>query len=267
MAKIYFTNYGLELARAKIFNSLQLNEQLNIFDVFELSSGDYLPKSKMNDGKYSVYGGGGFTNATHNEYNVEKKTLGIGRVGARCGCCFIIEPRSWVTDNALFISKLKREYDYSFLMHYLNHLDLNKFANQSAQPVISQRGIAKCIIPDISIDEQRKIALTLDAIENGKEFDDIYDLSSVLKVEKNLSVLQEELTLQQTYLQQLRQSILQEAVQGKLTQQNPTDEPANKLLERIKAEKQKLIKEGKLKKEKELSTITEDEMPFELPKG
>lgn len=60
--------------------------------------------------------------------------------------------------------------------------------------------------------------------------------------------LENEINHQQTYLQQLRQSILQEAVQGKLTQQNPTDEPASKLLERIKAEKQQLIATGKLKK-------------------
>ena len=56
-------------------------------------------------------------------------------------------------------------------------------------------------------------------------------------------------------------------MQGKLTQQNKDDEPADKLLQRIKAEKQKLIATGKLKKEKELPPITENEIPFELPKG
>jgi type I restriction enzyme, S subunit len=76
-----------------------------------------------------------------------------------------------------------------------------------------------------------------------------------------------EIDQQQTYLQLLRQTILQEAVQGKLTKQDPTDEPATKLLKRIKAEKEKLIKAGKLKKEKELPPITEDEIPFELPEG
>lgn len=65
----------------------------------------------------------------------------------------------------------------------------------------------------------------------------------------------------------LRQAILQEAVQGKLIKQNKDDESAEKLLQRIKAEKQKLIAAGKLKKEKELPSITEEEIPFELPKG
>jgi type I restriction enzyme S subunit len=60
---------------------------------------------------------------------------------------------------------------------------------------------------------------------------------------------------------------LQEAVQGKLTKQAPTDKPATELLKRIKAEKEKLIKAGKLKKEKELPPITTEEIPFELPEG
>lgn len=76
-----------------------------------------------------------------------------------------------------------------------------------------------------------------------------------------------EISKQELYLQQLRQSILQEAVQGNLVAQDPEDEPAEQLLQRIKAQKQQLIKEGKLKKEKELPPVTADEIPFELPKG
>lgn len=80
-------------------------------------------------------------------------------------------------------------------------------------------------------------------------------------------IIQAELLNQENYLTLLRQSILQEAVQGKLVPQDAKDEPAEKLLQRIKAEKARLIKEGKLKKEKELPPITEEEIPFELPEG
>ncbi len=66
---------------------------------------------------------------------------------------------------------------------------------------------------------------------------------------------------------QLRQAILQAAVQGKLVPQNPHDEPASVLLERIRVEKAKLIKAGKLKKEKPLPSITQDEIPYDLPNG
>lgn len=65
----------------------------------------------------------------------------------------------------------------------------------------------------------------------------------------------------------LKQTILQLAVMGKLVRQNPNDEPAAVLLERIAAEKDRLVKEKKIKKQKPLPEITEDEKPFELPAG
>ena len=67
--------------------------------------------------------------------------------------------------------------------------------------------------------------------------------------------------------QDLKNSILQLAIQGKLVPQDANDEPASVLLERIKAEKKKLIEEKKIKKEKPLAEITEDEMPFEIPES
>ena len=67
--------------------------------------------------------------------------------------------------------------------------------------------------------------------------------------------------------EKLRKSILQAAIQGKLTEQLPEDGDARELLEEIKAEKALLIKEGKIKKEKPLPEITEDEMPFDIPEN
>lgn len=65
----------------------------------------------------------------------------------------------------------------------------------------------------------------------------------------------------------LKQTILQLAVMGKLVPQDDNDESATKLLERIAAEKAQLIKDGKIKKQKQLPAITDEEKPFELPKG
>ncbi|MGI2116828.1 restriction endonuclease subunit S [Shewanella oncorhynchi] len=65
----------------------------------------------------------------------------------------------------------------------------------------------------------------------------------------------------------LKQTILQLAVMGKLVEQDPNDEPAAKLLERIAAEKAQLIKDGKIKKQKPLPAITDEEKPFVLPEG
>ena len=68
-------------------------------------------------------------------------------------------------------------------------------------------------------------------------------------------------------VKKLRELILELAVRGKLVPQNPNDEPASELLKRIQAEKAKLIAEGKLKKEKPLVPIGENEKPFKLPSG
>lgn len=68
-------------------------------------------------------------------------------------------------------------------------------------------------------------------------------------------------------IDQLKQTILQLAVMGKLVPQNPAEEPASELLKRIAKEKAQLVKEGKIKKQKASPSITDDEKPFELPNG
>jgi len=88
-------------------------------------------------------------------------------------------------------------------------------------------------------------------------------------MDKEQSELITEIEYQQTLLKKLRQSILQEAIDGKLTttwrKENPDVESASILLEKIKAEKEQLIKEKKIKKQKPLPSISEDEIPFDIP--
>ncbi len=109
----------------------------------------------------------------------------------------------------------------------------------------------KIFIP--SIEEQKKL---VDFINN-------------LKIKHN--ALLHEIQTQKQLVTQLKQSILQEAIQGKLTadwrEQNPDTEPASELLKRIKAEKEKLINEKRIRKEKPLPPITPEEIPFDLPDG
>ena len=106
-----------------------------------------------------------------------------------------------------------------------------------------------CAIPPLS--EQKRI---VEKIEELMPLIEKYG-----KAEEQLSKLNAE------FPDKLRKSILQQAVQGKLTERDPADEPASELLKRIKAEKEALIKAGKIKKEKPLPKITEDDKPFDIP--
>lgn len=107
------------------------------------------------------------------------------------------------------------------------------------------------IMPVPPVEEQKRIVAKIEEVlEKIEEYD---------KAEKELS------ELENLFPQDMKKSILQYAIQGKLVEQNLNDEPASVLLEKIKAEKEQLIKEKKIKKEKSLPKITEEEKPFEIP--
>ena len=133
-----------------------------------------------------------------------------------------------------------------------------------------QTALNAIIFPLPPLAEQNRI---VDAINGLLPFLRSYD-----RAEKKLTALNTE------FSEALKKSILQEAVQGKLVPQDPSDEPAEVLLERIRAEKQRLIKEGKIKKDKHESVIfrrdnshyekldgvercIDDELPFEIPEN
>ncbi|WP_159637957.1 restriction endonuclease subunit S [Sphingobacterium composti Ten et al. 2007 non Yoo et al. 2007] len=96
-------------------------------------------------------------------------------------------------------------------------------------------------------------------------------LEKILTIKGKSNILKQEIEYQKQLLSQFKQAILQEAIQGKLTEnwrvKNPNVEPASELLKRIKAEKTQLIKEKKIKKEKELAPISKEETPFEIPEN
>jgi type I restriction enzyme, S subunit len=96
-------------------------------------------------------------------------------------------------------------------------------------------------------------------------------IKQINKGRTKLALAQHEITHQQSLLAKLKQAILQEAIQGKLTADwraaHPDVEPASQLLHRIQAEKARLIASKKLRPEKPLPKITPAEIPFEIPKG
>ena len=96
-------------------------------------------------------------------------------------------------------------------------------------------------------------------------------ITKINKARSSIAIANREITHQETLLAKLKQAILHEAIQGKLTADwrtaNPDVEPASQLLHRIQAEKDRLIAEKKIRKEKPLPEIISEEVPFEIPKG
>ena len=129
-----------------------------------------------------------------------------------------------------------------------------KEATGTAQKGFYLNQSAESLIPVPPLSEQHRIVAKIEEL--------LPYIERYGKAETHLTALNT------TFPEALKKSILQEAVQGKLVPQNPDDEPASVLLERIRAEKQELIKAGRIKKDKHESVIvTRDKIPYEIIDG
>lgn len=137
------------------------------------------------------------------------------------------------------------------------HIYLSYFKDLVLVPLM--RGSANV---SLTIKSLGTAQIHLPTIERQKQI-----VEHVTKIELERSELDKSIQEQQLIINLMREKILQLAVQGKLVSQDPNDEPASVLLERIKEEKERLISEEKLKREKPLTEIGEDEKPYELPEG
>jgi len=124
---------------------------------FKIKSGSQLSAKNMIEGIYPVFGGNGIS-GYHNEYLFEDSRIVIGRVGAYCGNVHSTLPQSWITDNALYIEEKKVNYENGYLIYMLRNLNLNKYASQSGQPLISFGRIKNVKIPLPLLPTQKKIA-------------------------------------------------------------------------------------------------------------
>ena len=162
--------------------------------------------------------------------------------------------------------------DPSYIVNYLKspYVDnlINSITYGVKMPRVGTETMTSLLVPIPPLEEQRRIVEKIDEVASAVS---AYDVA----YQKNEA-------LNSTFPEALKKSILQEAVQGKLVPQDPSDEPAEALLERIRAEKQRLIREGKIKKDKHESVIfrrdnshyekrgseevcIDDEIPFEVP--
>lgn len=185
---------------------------------------------------------------------VDNEDILFAMIGSIGNPVIVKKDREFSIKNVALFKKSKFisvKYLYYYLLHIQEILKSN--ASGAVQSFVSLSTLRTYLFALPPLTEQQRIVEKLEEI-----------LPLVEDYGKNEEILSE---MNKKLPKQIRQSILQYAVQGKLVPQNPNDEPASKLLKRIKAEKEQLIKDGKIKKEKSLAPISEEEIPYELPQG
>ena len=250
---------GWEWCRLKHICSMQAGKNISASKIF-LDKSDSHP--------YRCVGGNGLRGHTES-FNTHGHYSIVGRQGALCGCVNIEQGKFYATEHAVVVDTYGI-LSPLFMYYFLTALNLNKYATATAQPGLAVSNVLEvmCPLPPLNEGERiiKKLALIIPLIENYN------------------SIQEKQNTLNVSIKEKLKRSILQEAIQGKLVPQIAEEGTAQELLEQIKAEKNQLVKEGKLKKSAlAVSTIfrgddnkywekTEDdavcideEIPFEIP--
>lgn len=195
-----------------------------IGDIFTLQAGKNIASSEIYNSKskehqYPCYGGNGRRGYV-STYNRAGHFCIIGRQGALCGNVNFANGTFYATEHAVVVD-VYSNVDVSWSGIFLSALNLNQYATATAQPGLAVANINKVLIPLPPIGEQKRI---------------VAKLEKLLPLIDEFSAAQEQLDkLNKELPEVLKKSILQEAIQGKLVPQNPKDEPAQKLQERIAA--------------------------------
>ncbi len=231
-------------------------------------------------------------NVLPEEMRVNPGDMVIAMSGATTGKLGFNKTKSTFLLNQRVGKIVTYSVDKEFIYHYLStRIEENlSISLGSAIPNISTAQINNIIIPIPPSDEQVKIiarvkllislcdqleqqSLTsLDAHQQLVEtlLGTLTDSQNAEELAENWARISEHfdtLFTTEASVDALKQTILQLAVMGKLVPQDPNDEPASELLKRIAQEKAQLVKEGKIKKQKPLPPISDEEKPFELPEG
>ena len=149
--------------------------------------------------------------------------------------------------------KIDNQYVIDFLKSPYVDIEINQLTYGVKMPRVGTETMLNFLIPLPPLSEQKRIVAKVEEL--------MAKIDELEKTEKELNALKK------AFPADMKASLLQAAMQGKLTEQLPEDGNAKDLLEQIKAEKAKLVKEGKMKKEKPLPEITEDEIPFDIPEN
>ena len=248
---------GWEWCRLKHICSMQAGKNISANKIFS---------DKSDSHPYRCVGGNGLRGYTEN-FNSHGHYSIIGRQGALCGCVNIEKGKFYATEHAVVVDTYEI-LSSLFMYYFLTALNLNKYATATAQPGLAVSNVLEVMCPLPPLNEGERI---------------IEKLSLLIPLIENYNVIQEKQNiLNDSIKEQLKKSVLQEAIQGKLVPQIAEEGTTQEQLEQIKIEKQKLVKEGKLKKsalndsvifrgddnkyyEQIGNTISEVEVAFEFP--
>lgn len=222
---------------------------------------------------YDYYGASGVIDKV-DRFLFEKPLLLIGEDGANLllrskPIAFIATGKYWVNNHAHVLDAISYTI-LEYVAHYINATNLAPYVTGTAQPKMNQQKMNSILLAIPPHSEQKRIIAKIEEL-----------LPYVERYEQSQNKLEK---LNTTFPDQLKKSILQEAIQGKLVPQDPADEPASALLERIRAEKDQLTRDDKIKREKNPSQIfrgedghfyerigknepvcIDEELPFEIP--
>ena len=225
----------------QIFN-LQAGKNIISADIYSEAS---------NGNRYLCYGGNGCRGYV-SAFNSEGHYALIGRQGALCGNINVAEGQFYATEHAVVVEHFNKS-DVLWCAFFLKALNLNQYATATAQPGLAVANIIKVPIPLPPLAEQKRI---------------VAKIEELLPLVDRYAVAYEKLEqFNAKFPEDMKKSVLQYAIQGKLVEQRAEEGTGEELYQQIQAEKQRLIKEGKIKKEKPLSEIAEDEIPFDIPES
>ena len=242
---------------------------------------------------YDYYGASGVIDKIDG-FLFDKTLLLIGEDGANLinrstPIAFLAHGKYWVNNHAHVIDTTHSEL-MTYLALFINAISLEPYVTGTAQPKMNQAKLNSIVIALPPLPEQSRIVTRVeelmrlcDALEAKGQLEAAQhaQLVSTLLGTLTASTTPEELADHWQRVAQhfdllagrpaaidaLEQTLLQLAVRGLLVPQDPADEPASTLLARIRTEKDRLIAEGKIKRDKPLPPIADEEKPFELPVG
>lgn len=220
------------------------------------------------------------------KYLLKDDDILVARTGGTTGKSFIVNsaPNNAVFASYLIRLRLKKEVNLEFINLYLNSYtfwsQIVEMKSGSAMPNVNAEKLKTLRIPKVSFKEQNEFVTAFKNVEKGKNLNFVFDkINEVESLFINSKKIVNELTQQLDLIKQLRQAFLREAMQGKLLAKaeigksnNPPakaggDLTGHDLLKKIKEDKiNRNAALARSKKEKELPPITDDEIPFEIPK-